>query len=358
MKKIITYIIGVLFCVFLLNANVNAATIGIGSNSRSTAVYYNMGDTIVADFPYSLDNDANSDGNSYYVFSLPYKAKIQINASTNSHQETIGIKLFDVNGEKIETFYSEDKNNLGYQVIAETWVLPAGTYYMNITSLTSGWSSAYASVRLDVLLYEDGMYKMASYMNNSLSQAVDFTIGNYLSGHVTQKDYYRFQVFENMIFIVEGSQIGNTYLRLFDSGGNKISDSFSSQDAVVSYGYYLQPGTYYMSVEDATFNSSTVYDLVTSMYKTSRVSIKKVTRGKSSVKVKYATGQTNDKYQIQISRNKKFKNCSSFETTSKSIKLNGLKSKKKYYVRVRAYDNINGASMYGKWSKIKMFKTK
>lgn len=359
MKKYISFIFGILICIVLSGVKVDAATIGLGGNSLSYAKYYNIGDTIVADFPYSLDYDYNSKGNSYYYFSLPYKTKIQINANTNSHNEIIVIELFDANGEKIESFSSEDEINRGYQVIAETWVLPAGTYYMNVTSLTSGWSSARAGVRIDALLYEDGVNKLASYMNNSLSQAVDFSVGNNLSGHVTKKDYFRFQVFENMIFVVGGSQNGKIYLRLFDAAGNKLSDSFRPQDeATISYGYYLQPGMYYMSVEDATFNSSSVYDLTTAMYKTAKASVKKLTRGKSTVKIKYSTGQTNSKYQIQISRNKKFKNCSSFETTSKSLKLKRLRSKKKYYIRVRAIDNYSGTIMYGKWSKVKKFKTK
>ncbi len=73
--------------------------------------------------------------------------------------------------------------------------------------------------------------------------------------------------------------------------------------------------------------------------------------------VKNVTG-----YQIQISTNKKFKKNKKTVTvakkkaTKKTIKK--LKSKKKYYVRVRAYKIINGKKVYGKWSKVKTVTTK
>ena len=44
------------------------------------------------------------------------------------------------------------------------------------------------------------------------------------------------------------------------------------------------------------------------------------------------------------------------KATKKTVKK--LKSKKKYYVRVRAYKTQNGKRTYSKWSKTKSFKTK
>ena len=38
-------------------------------------------------------------------------------------------------------------------------------------------------------------------------------------------------------------------------------------------------------------------------------------------------------------------------TKKNKIALKKLKSNKKYYVRVRAYKNINGKKHFGKWSK-------
>lgn len=59
-------------------------------------------------------------------------------------------------------------------------------------------------------------------------------------------------------------------------------------------------------------------------------------------------------YQIQYAMNKKFTlkkktvSCSKY----RSMKLiYGLKKKKTYYVRIRAYAKSNTGNLYGKWSK-------
>jgi len=66
--------------------------------------------------------------------------------------------------------------------------------------------------------------------------------------------------------------------------------------------------------------------------------------------VKYKAVKNAKKYQIQYSTSRKFKKKVSNKTTSKiKCTIKKLKSKKKYYIRVRA---INGANK-GKWSSIK-----
>jgi len=74
-------------------------------------------------------------------------------------------------------------------------------------------------------------------------------------------------------------------------------------------------------------------------------------------KISKATG-----YQVQVATDKKFtKNLKSFnisknKTTSKKVKK--LKSKKKYYVRVRTYRKVAGKKVYSGWSSVKNVKTK
>ncbi|MCR5666576.1 MAG: FMN-binding protein [Eubacterium sp.] len=91
-----------------------------------------------------------------------------------------------------------------------------------------------------------------------------------------------------------------------------------------------------------------------------KATIKKVKKGKKSLKVTYkkesATG-----YQIQYSTSSKFKNAktikvTSAKKTSKTIKK--LAKKKKYYVRVRAYKKIGSTVYYGTYSSTKSCKTK
>ena len=67
-------------------------------------------------------------------------------------------------------------------------------------------------------------------------------------------------------------------------------------------------------------------------------------------------------YQIYYSRNKNFKKLS-----AKKIVKGGKKTSyvgknftkgRKYYVKVRAYKNVNGRKVYGKWSNVKSVKCK
>lgn len=95
--------------------------------------------------------------------------------------------------------------------------------------------------------------------------------------------------------------------------------------------------------------------------KPKKATITKLTAGKNSFKVCYKRLNGAAGYQVQYSTSKKFyksktktvtvKGC---RNTSKAIK--GLKSNKKYYVKVRAYNKAN--TTYGSWSKTKTIITK
>ncbi len=97
--------------------------------------------------------------------------------------------------------------------------------------------------------------------------------------------------------------------------------------------------------------------------KPSRVKIKKIKRsGKKCAKVTWGKVKCNDGYQIQYARKKSFSGKKKTTSYSKSCYIYG-KSKKTYYVRVRAvnWGYISQSRMgykYGKWSKAKKIKLK
>lgn len=66
-------------------------------------------------------------------------------------------------------------------------------------------------------------------------------------------------------------------------------------------------------------------------------------------------------YQIQYSTNKRFSGKATKTITKNSITsatYRGLKAKKKYYVRIRAYKTVSGTKYYSSWSPTKTIKTK
>lgn len=68
-----------------------------------------------------------------------------------------------------------------------------------------------------------------------------------------------------------------------------------------------------------------------------------------------------DGYQIQYSTSKKFISSKKKTIRSEKInntKINGLKSQKKYYIRIRTYKSVDGKKIYSEWSKAKDTTTK
>lgn len=100
----------------------------------------------------------------------------------------------------------------------------------------------------------------------------------------------------------------------------------------------------------------------TKTVKPKKTSIKKLSKGKKKFTVTWARVSGVKGYQIQYSSDKKFKknNKSVTVTKQKTTKatVKKLKSKKKYYVRVRTYKTVNGKKIYSSWSKVKSVKTK
>jgi len=94
----------------------------------------------------------------------------------------------------------------------------------------------------------------------------------------------------------------------------------------------------------------------TETVKPKKTSIKKLSKGKKKFTVTWAKVSGVKGYQIQYSSDKKLKknNKSVTVTKQKTTKatVKKLKSKKKYYVRVRTYKTVNGKKIYSSWSKI------
>lgn len=92
-------------------------------------------------------------------------------------------------------------------------------------------------------------------------------------------------------------------------------------------------------------------------------SIKKIKAAKKAFTIYWARPKGDlSGYQIQYSRAKNFKKAkktlkiNSPKKTSQKVK--SLKAKKKYYVRIRTYNKVDGHTYYSSWSRIKSIKTK
>lgn len=172
-----------------------------------------------------------------------------------------------------------------------------------------------------------------------------------------------------------GKPTKNTCIITFDSNGGinlgrttitvKRNQMIGSMPAVQRKGYLFKGwyternGGIKMSYYTRITKSQTLYarwETVTKPKKAVISSLKK--RGNGKFLVKYRKISGSDGYEICYSTSKKFKSSvKKFNTSSLSKTVKGLKKKKNYYVRVRAYQiDSTGSKVYGNYSKTKKVK--
>ena len=145
---------------------------------------------------------------------------------------------------------------------------------------------------------------------------------------------------------------------IYDSKGKVISANYYT----VSYKNNKKVGLGSLSVKLKNKYSGTYTKTFKIVPKTT--SVTKVTGTSKGMKVtwKKQTSQTTG-YQIQYSTSKNFtpkttKSVTVKKNSEKSTTIKKLKSKKKYYVRIRTYKTVSGKKYYSSWSKVKTVKTK
>ena len=139
-----------------------------------------------------------------------------------------------------------------------------------------------------------------------------------------------------------------------DSKGKKINNS----NYTVAYSKgFKNVGNYKVTIKFKGNYSGTVNKTFTIIPKSTTLTNLSSSKRKVKVKWKKQVSQTNG-YQLQYSLNSNFKSAKLLNITNNKVTtklISNLKSKKKYYVRIRTYKNVkvNGKStkLYSKWSK-------
>lgn len=139
-----------------------------------------------------------------------------------------------------------------------------------------------------------------------------------------------------------------------DSKGKKINNS----NYTVAYSKGLKNvGKYKVTIKFKGNYSGTVNKTFTIIPKSTTLTKLSSSKKKVTVKWKKQVSQTNG-YQLQYSLNSNFKSAKVLNVTNNKVTtklISNLKSKKKYYVRIRTYKNVkvNGKSrkLYSTWSK-------
>ena len=96
-----------------------------------------------------------------------------------------------------------------------------------------------------------------------------------------------------------------------------------------------------------------------SVSKPAKVKSVKLTAKKKKLNVSWKKVSGATGYEVMYAKNNKFtKGKKTVKVKKNKVILKRLKSKKKYFVKVRAYKTVNGNTNYGKWSKVVKKKVK
>lgn len=113
------------------------------------------------------------------------------------------------------------------------------------------------------------------------------------------------------------------------------------------------------NMEEAKKNAETAKKAVFLAQKPELKSVK--SKQAKKIQVKWQKIESAEGYEIQYAQNSKFKKAKKAIVKNAGTlqkKIAGLKKGKKYYVRVRAYSNLNGTKSYTDWSKKKTVRVK
>ena len=133
--------------------------------------------------------------------------------------------------------------------------------------------------------------------------------------------------------VPEGSSF--KYVRLTDTGNNPNGD---------------WPG----ADIDAVCGLHTTTKATTTVKTPGKTKISKLSSKSGNLTVKYKKVSKNRKgYEIEIATDKYFLNPTSKTSTKTKVTFKKLTKGKTYYVRVRAYNKVDGKKVYGEWSAVK-----
>lgn len=311
-----------------------------------------------------------------------------------------------VNSDVISISYN---SNLGKAYGTDYIYLVAGTYYFRVCSQYYDQSSNY-TLTTSFTPANESFPESLDVNNNIIGNANSISLDTTYNGMLGENDdvdFYKFNVTADAvtvnlksekvlsfcIYTLTGEEVTSNYYSDFNSSTNTATTSETISLSSGTYCLKLWRGYYDKCFYSFSINSphqhsynyaytvkstytSQGYDVYTcscgasyttnykAVKKLGKVNLKSVSsaRKKHTIKASWNKKSGANGYQIYYSRNKNFKKLS-----AKKIVKGGKKTSyvgknftkgRKYYVKVRAYKNVNGRKVYGKWSNVKTVKCK
>jgi len=402
MKKLTSILLS---AIIMLTAVVGfdlTAYAGAGSyDTTANAMSYTLGTTTTGYF-------SSNDRIDFLKVNVPQSGRIDFTAEgTKSY--SVCIYPSNATEDEVKHNYIGYNDNLG-KAYSECYAyLVAGTYYFKV----SGYSNENYTIRTSFTSANESFPESLDVNNNIIGNANPISLDTTYNGMLGENDDIDFYSFT----VPSGTQVINIKsnasidFSVYSTTGEKIAGTWSAYKndstgiAETSESVSLNAGTYCLKISkygrsdtydcfySFSINSphqhsynyaytvkstytSQGYDVYTcscgasyttnykAVKKLGKVNLKSVSsaRKKHTIKASWNKKSGANGYQIYYSRNKNFKKLS-----AKKIVKGGKKTSyvgknftkgKKYYVKVRAYKNVNGRKVYGKWSNVKTVKCK
>ena len=359
----------------------------ITNNTFSTANNINLNTTYNGQI-------AKNDSVDFYNFTINNSERLYINAIAQIRE--VNYRIYNNKGEEVwSNEYIYANGTTGQSVISDDVDLLKGTYYFCIEQYSGTGNFNFI---LTFTSANESFSETNDITNNTFSTANNINLNTTYNGQIAKNDsvdFYNFTINNSeRLYINAIAQIREVNYRIYNNKGEEVwSNEYiyangTTGQSVISDDVDLLKGTYYFCIErysgtgNYTFSISdkkpSLPKATAKQTSNSNTSIKRSSNGKSStaskktakvksvkltakkkklnVKWKKVNGATG--YEVMYAKNNKFKGKKTVKVKKNKVTLKRLKSKKKYFVKVRAYKTINGNTSYGKWSKTVKVKVK
>lgn len=250
------------------------------------------------------------------------------------------------------------KNGASYSIPGYWYQDKTGAMtYNDVITPKNGWKQ--------IVLTVDGNVK-AGYGEKGTSEyyegvrATTYVDGQFFGTGCVVSDIYNSDKTETYL---GGNPLGDNPLSPPDAGFKGYIDevafyaqSVSADQAKEIYKQGVNGG---VSTTQKPSSGQTVSNGNTTVKSLSKVSSLKLKAKKKAFTASWKKVKNATKYQIQYAvSKKKVEKAKKKSVTKTSVTIKGLKKKKTYYVRVRAYTKNGKTTVYGKWSSVKKIKIK
>lgn len=304
-----------------------------------------------------------SDNIRYYKFSLREASKLQVGGERSNYNGSILVKICDASQTEIYS-WSDSRTSFSLDPV----YLTGGSYYL----MLEYFRDTTFSFVVNADSVGESFTETQDVNNDMASDASVISLKKKYKGVIAQNDdidYYRFQVpaAGQITFNMTNSVSDTVKYGFYDQSLNPSYTNTVRSGSKVTQPVQVKRGVYYLAIAKEDVNRGTGSYTFSIDYtqkgstspNTSNVTVKQAkinsvrNSARKSMTVKWGRVSGASGYELWYSTNAGFKKgivkkrSSSF-VTSKTY--SGLKKARTYYVKVRAYKNVNGAMKYGKWS--------